>query len=63
MMVNVSNIVVLVTFMVGFLALGKVQLVEFDSSTEGIVQSFLSRFPSKDSDLEAMWRQDKHFWN
>ena len=44
-------------------AVGEVQLVEFGSSTEGIIQSFLSRFPGKDSDLEALWHQDKHFWN
>ncbi len=43
---------------------GPVELVEFESSPAGLVQSFLERFPSDDDTdelLEATQRDERHF--
>lgn len=39
----------------------KVELQEFEASAEGIVQSFVKRFPYHDSELEQLWSEDKKF--
>eukprot|EP00112_Aurelia_sp_Birch-Aquarium-sp1_P018005 Seg4231.1 transcript_id=Seg4231.1/GoldUCD/mRNA.D3Y31 product="Dipeptidyl peptidase 3" protein_id=Seg4231.1/GoldUCD/D3Y31 len=39
----------------------KVELQEFDASFEGIIKSFVTRFPYHDSELEQIWNADKAF--
>jgi len=39
----------------------KVELQEFDASFEGIIKSFVARFPGHDSQLEKIWTEDKAF--
>uniref|UniRef100_A0A1X7TG90 Uncharacterized protein n=1 Tax=Amphimedon queenslandica TaxID=400682 RepID=A0A1X7TG90_AMPQE len=41
---------------------GSVVLNEFDSSFEGIISSFLARYPNYDTELESLWRNDQHYW-
>ncbi|XP_019853078.1 PREDICTED: dipeptidyl peptidase 3-like [Amphimedon queenslandica] len=41
---------------------GSVVLNEFDSSFEGIISSFLARYPNNDTELESLWRNDQHYW-
>lgn len=33
-----------------------VELVEYPATAAGIVESFMARFPTYDSELEALWR-------
>ena len=48
---------------ISFLSLdGSVVLNEFDSSFEGIISSFLARYPNYDTELESLWRNDQHYW-
>lgn len=42
--------------------LGKVTLQDFEPSVEGIVQSFVTRYPGVDSDMMELWMKDKHHW-
>ena len=42
--------------------LGEVKLTEFESSPCGIVQSFVTRFPVIDADLESLWSKDREQW-
>ncbi len=39
----------------------KVELQEFEASAQGVVQSFVKRFPFHDSELEQLWSEDKKF--
>ena len=40
---------------------GKVELQQFDASFEGIIKSFVTRFPCHDSQLEKIWMEEKAF--
>ena len=41
---------------------GSVVLKEFDSSFEGIISSFITRYPNYDTQLESLWNKDQHCW-
>ena len=43
--------------------LGSVKLRDFEPSFEGVVQSFVARYPSVDPDLKALWEKDHKHWN
>ena len=46
-----------------FLSLdGSVVLKEFDSSFEGIISSFITRYPNYDTQLESLWKKDQNCW-
>ena len=41
---------------------GTVNLMEFDSTMEGIVESSVIRWSSYDKELETTWLNDRHHW-
>ena len=41
---------------------GSVALKEFDSSFEGIISSFIRRYPNYDTQLESLWKKDQCHW-
>lgn len=41
---------------------GQVTLSEFDDTTEGIIASFMARYPTYDKDVESIWLKDIEYW-
>ena len=41
---------------------GSFVLKEFASTFEGIMSSFITRYPNYDAQLESLWNKDQHYW-
>ena len=39
-----------------------VSLKQFDATVEGLVQQYVHSYGSYDSQLEAFWEKNRHFW-
>ena len=42
---------------------GSVVLNEFDSTFEGIISSFITRYPNYDTQSQSLSNEDQHYWS
>ena len=59
---ELTKIVIPLGCLLSVYLLGCVKLQDFQASVEGVVQSFVARYPSSDPDFEELWQRDRHHW-